>query len=105
MHLSQVFRAWCELKGHADLPNPFARLRIDKAADPLVTRPDFSRDWVARRLLAPGALDSLNAEAADALLVTINTGLRPSEVLSCPLEDFASASPSRSCGWPPMGES
>lgn len=92
-HLSQIFRAWSELKGHADLPNPFARLRFDKAVDPLVTRPAFSRKWVANRLLAPGALDGLNEEAADALLVLVNTGLRPSEVLSCPIEDFCLAEP------------
>ncbi|MDW3221618.1 MAG: tyrosine-type recombinase/integrase [Paracoccaceae bacterium] len=56
--------------------------------DPIVTRPPFSPKWVKERLLAPGALGGLNVEAADAFLVLVNTGLRPSEVLSCPLEDF-----------------
>lgn len=87
-HLSQMMRAWCDLKGHTELDNPFAKLRFDKAIDPLTTRPPFTRAWIAERLLAPGALDGLNAEARDAFVVLINTGLRPSEVLSCPIEDF-----------------
>lgn len=87
-HLSQLFREWCELKGHTDLENPFAKLRFDKAVDPIVTRPSFSRAWIETRLLAPGALVGLNVEAADALLMMVNTGLRPSEILSCPLDDF-----------------
>ncbi len=87
-HLSQLFREWCELKGHSDLENPFAKLRFDKAIDPLVTRPAFSRAWVQDKLLAEGALDGLNCEARDALLMMVNTGLPPSEILSCPLDDF-----------------
>ncbi|MEL6551455.1 MAG: tyrosine-type recombinase/integrase [Pseudomonadota bacterium] len=87
-HLSQIFREWCELKGHTDLENPFAKLRFDKAIDPLVTRPPFSRAWVQDKLLAEGALDGLNVEARDALLMMVNTGLRPSEVLSSPVDDF-----------------
>ncbi|MEL7213268.1 MAG: tyrosine-type recombinase/integrase [Pseudomonadota bacterium] len=92
-HLSQIIRQWSELKGHSDLENPFARLRFDKAIDPLVTRPPFSQQWIKDRLLAPCALDGLNVEARDAFLVLINTGLRPSEVLSCPLEDFCLDNP------------
>ncbi|MEP1613534.1 MAG: tyrosine-type recombinase/integrase [Roseobacter sp.] len=87
-HLSQIMQEWCDLKGHADLENPFARLRFDRHIDPEVRRPPFSPDWVKQRLLAPGALDGLNDEARDALVMMVNTGLRPSEVLSCPLEDF-----------------
>ena len=87
-HLSQLHREWCELKGHTGLENPFAKLRFDKAIDPLVTRPPFSRSWIQSKLLGQGALDGLNTEAADALLVMVNTGLRPSEILSCPLDDF-----------------
>ena len=87
-HLSQLFREWCEVKGHLELENPFTRLRFDKSLDPLVSRPPFSRDWLETKLLAPGAFGRLNAEATDVFMVLINTGLRPSEVLSCPLDDF-----------------
>ncbi|WP_299409270.1 hypothetical protein [uncultured Roseobacter sp.] len=52
-HLSQIIRHWCELKGYTDLENSFAKLRFDKAIDPLVSRPPFSREWVKTRLPAP----------------------------------------------------
>ena len=92
-HLSQVVREWCDLKGHTEIDNPFAKLRFDKAIDPLATRPPFSRCWIAERLLASNALGRLNAEARDAFLVLITTGLRPSEVLSCPIDDFVLDAP------------
>ncbi|MEJ5218072.1 hypothetical protein WG622_07450 [Cognatishimia sp. D5M38] len=92
-HLSQIVSTWCELKVHGDLENPFSKLRFDEAIDPENRRPAFSRDWVRGKLLARGALDGLNEEARDAFLVLINTGLRPSEVLSCPLEDYCLDAP------------
>lgn len=87
-HLSQLLHEWSELNGYTKFENPFSKLRFDKAVDPLVTRPPFSAEWVKNRLLEPEALHRLNEEAADSFLVLVNTGLRPSEVLSCPLEDF-----------------
>jgi len=87
-HLSQLFHEWCELKGHTEFNNPFAKMRFDKSVDPLVSRPAFSREWVSEKLLAKNAFEGLNFEAADVLLAMVNTGLRPSEILSCPLEDF-----------------
>lgn len=44
------------------------------------TRPPFSREWITGKLLAPGAMNGLNAEARTILLVMINTGCRPSEL-------------------------
>lgn len=92
-HLSQLVRQWCDFKGLTNLDNPFEKLRFDKHIDDPASRPQFSGEWVARNLLAPGALDGLNAEARDAFLMLVNTGLRPSEVLSCPLEDFCLSEP------------
>lgn len=43
------------------------------------TRPPFSREWITDTLLAPGALDGLNAEARCIMLGMVNTGYRPSE--------------------------
>jgi integrase len=43
------------------------------------TRKPFSRDWIVSKILAPGALHSLNLEARCILLGMINTGYRPSE--------------------------
>ncbi|MCT4333194.1 tyrosine-type recombinase/integrase [Paracoccus sp. YLB-12] len=43
-------------------------------------RPSFSDSWIKEKLLADGALDSLNDEAKAVLLAMINTGARPSEI-------------------------
>lgn len=86
--LSQLFREWCDYKGHHSLENPFAKLRFDTGIDTDNTRPPFSREWVKAKILAPNAFSHLNPEAADILLVMVNTALRPSEIINCPLEDF-----------------
>ncbi|MFS4436594.1 tyrosine-type recombinase/integrase [Paracoccaceae bacterium GXU_MW_L88] len=83
--MSEIFKTWGELRA-PHLINPFANLRL-KGADE-GRRPAFSRDWIETRLLAPGALYRLNAEARDILLVMINTGLRPSEITEAPVSDF-----------------
>jgi len=46
-------------------------------------------DWIRNRLLAPGALDGLNEEARDALLIMVNTGARPSEIVGALPEELA----------------
>lgn len=43
-------------------------------------RPPFSVAWIRDKLLAPSALDGMNAEARAILLVMVNTGCRPSEL-------------------------
>ena len=44
--------------------------------------PAFSSTWIREKLLAPGALDGLHPEARHALYVMIETGLRPSEIVT-----------------------
>lgn len=83
--LSEIFKTWNE-RHAAALENPFTRLTIEGEARP--EKPAYSRDFVAGQILAPGALDRLNAEACDILLILVNTGLRPSEVTEAPLADF-----------------
>lgn len=55
-----------------------ARLEGDRARP----RPPFSAWWIVNRLLAPCALEGLNDEARAAVLVMINTGARPSEIVN-----------------------
>lgn len=58
----------------------FAGLRLEgEGSRP---RPPFSAWWIVNRLLSPGALDAMNAEERGALLVMINTGARPSEIIN-----------------------
>jgi len=86
-HLNEMWNTWTTLK-KVDLPNPFSRLWFDVRGRKKTKTPPFSRDWVKTKLLAPGAFDGLNEEARDVFFMTINTGLRPSEITDAPLEDF-----------------
>lgn len=80
-HLSDLFRSWCEY--HAlELLNPFAKLKFKGKTTRTVGLP-FSESFIRDRILAADALDGLNEEARDVLLVMINTGARPSEILGC----------------------
>ena len=85
-HLSDLFRSWVDYH-QIEAPNPFAKLRFKTAAGKTKGVP-FSNDWIRGKLLAPGALDKMNAEARDVLLVMVNTGARSSEIIGCSLASF-----------------
>ncbi len=77
IHLGKVLRTVNELKQLGiDLPLSGLSLKEKKHQ----TRPAFSRAWLQDHILAPAALDGLNAQARAILLVLINTGARPSEI-------------------------
>jgi len=64
--------------GFPEQKNPFADLSFsDKSKR---SRPPFSTDWIKDKILAPGALATLNAEARGILLAFVETGCRPSEL-------------------------
>lgn len=84
-HLSEMLRTWAKLTD-TPLDDPFAGLRLEGKDES--EKLAFSQEWVKSRILASGALDRLNDEARDVFLITLNTGLRPSEVTDAPLEDF-----------------
>lgn len=77
-HIADVFRTVSDLLG-LGLASPFDRMRLKSASGGDV--PPFSTAWIKSRLIAPGALAGLNAEARDAFLMMVNTGARPSEIL------------------------
>jgi integrase len=83
IHLGDVLRTVDELRG-LGLDFPMHKLAL-KQAD-TGKRPPFSRAWIADKLLAPGALDGLNAEAAGILRLMVNTGCRPLEVANLTAE-------------------
>lgn len=79
-----------DLQHAAEILRTVERLRRDGLPDVLgglrfkerETGPRLSLDAKAiRALLAPGALDGLNDEAADCLRIMVNTGCRPGEIL------------------------
>ncbi|PKQ08841.1 MAG: integrase, partial [Alphaproteobacteria bacterium HGW-Alphaproteobacteria-10] len=73
------------------LDNPFRGLRLSEKAQ--AQRPSFSVEFLRTRVLAPGALDGLNAEAADVLLMMVNTGGGLAEVCGARVEDIDLAGP------------
>lgn len=84
-HLSDLVKTIADLRG-LPMENPFKGLRL-KAVASRESFP-FSVPWIKTRMLAPGALDRLGQEARDVLLVMVNTGARPSEILGALPEDF-----------------
>ncbi|MHC2241465.1 molecular chaperone [Bradyrhizobium elkanii] len=55
-----------------------ARLEGDKSRP----RPPFSPWWIINRILAAGALETMNEEERAVVMVMINTGARPSEIIN-----------------------
>lgn len=76
IHIGNVLRTVNKMK-RLNLNLPLSDLAIREGEKK--TRPAFSVDWIKTKLLAPGALDGLNAEARAILLGMVNTGYRPSE--------------------------
>lgn len=83
--LGTMTSTWCKLRKVPD-PGLFGGLSIRGTNSK--TRPAFSREWVQYMLLAPGALDKLDREAADILLVMVNTALGPGEICGVALPDW-----------------
>lgn len=83
IHLGDVLRSVDELKG-LGLDFPMHKLAL-KEGDKK-RRPPFSREWIETRLLKPGALDGMNAEASGILRIMVNTGARPSEIANLTAE-------------------
>lgn len=84
-HISDIVKTWADLRGHK-LPNQFSGLRFPLGESD--DRPAFTRSWILSKILAPGALDDLNAEARDVFLMMINTGAGASEIIDAPADDF-----------------
>jgi integrase len=76
IHFGDVLKTVNQMK-RLGLDLPLSGLAV-KEGEP-ETRPPFSREWIAEKLLAPGALKGLNDEARRILLGMVNTGYRPSE--------------------------
>lgn len=69
-----------------NLPRQFRGLRFTDDSD--AKRPPYSTDYIRDHLLAPGALDGLNAAARGIVLAMVNTGARPSELAGLRREDI-----------------
>lgn len=69
---------------HDDAPRPFAGISIqDRHAKPSQKR-EVPVDWIVEKWFALNALDGLNDEARDILLMSIETGCRQNEIYNLP---------------------
>ena len=76
IHIAGVLRL-VNTKKRLGLNLPLSDLSI--AEGDAEVRPAFSETWIREKLLAPGALDGLNAQARAIFVGMVNTGYRPSE--------------------------
>lgn len=76
VHLGQVLKTVCRMK-RLNFDPPVQGLNFKE--DEKGKRPSYSESFIRKTLLAPGALDGLNADARLILLGMVNTGYRPSE--------------------------
>lgn len=77
-NLRGFYRAYFTHLGMRDRPNPFADLSFSEKRR--ARRPPFPTDWIRDRILAPGALATMNKEARGIILAMVETGMRPSEI-------------------------
>ena len=67
-----------------DAPKPYAGVSIrDRHAVP-GQKLEIPVPWIKEKWLAPGALDGMNSELRDILLISIETGMRQSEIKDLP---------------------
>ncbi|NNU16498.1 integrase [Parvularcula sp. ZS-1/3] len=66
--------------------NPFRGIRFKAKTRTEV--PAFENEWVRTRILEPGALSGLNPQLQVIVLMLIETGCRPSEIMNLDPEDF-----------------
>lgn len=72
--------------GEEERPNPFRNMHFKAKARTEV--PPFSSEWVRTKFLAPGATRKWRPELQLILLMLVETGCRPSEVINLRVEDF-----------------
>lgn len=79
-YVSGMFSKYIELM-KIKVISPFEKLTFKKKSGDERKRRPFSTAWIREYLSPPDALLGLNAEARDVLLVMVNTGARPSEII------------------------
>lgn len=89
------FKRYYRAAGVVGAPKPYATLAVAKGIAKLSHRSrddkrkkELPLEWIRDELLAPGALDGLNAEARDIILICVETGCRQSEIYNTPLKDI-----------------
>ncbi|WP_322893754.1 MULTISPECIES: hypothetical protein [unclassified Yoonia] len=83
-YLAGMLARFYEDLQHEDPPRPYAGVNIrDRHAKP-TRKLEVPIKYITDKWFAPGALDGLNDEARDVLLISIETGCRQSEIFNLP---------------------
>lgn len=83
-YLSGMLSRFYEDLEHDVPPRPYAGVSIkDRHAQPSQKR-EVPVDWITDKWFSPGALDGLNDEARDILLISVETGCRQNEIYNLP---------------------
>lgn len=78
-YLGAMLAEVCRAQGKANT-RPFTGMRLKKTGSEKDILP-FEREWIREHLLCDNPIPTLTPEARDVLLVMINTGCRPSEII------------------------
>lgn len=87
-YMSGMLRRFWEDLDHPDPPRPYAGIAIRDRFEKPRRKREVPVDWITGKWFAPSALDGLNAEARDILLISVETGGRQSEIMDLPPHAF-----------------
>ena len=87
-YLSGLLKAFHEDLETADPPRPYAGVSIRDRHERVQRKKEVPLETVRDGWLAEGALDGLNDEARDILLISLETGCRQSEITDLPASAF-----------------
>lgn len=79
-NLRRIYGEYFRHLGDEARENPFRNLTFRDPKSAKLDVPPFHVSWIRDKILAPGALNGLNREAALILLALVETGCRPSEL-------------------------
>ncbi|WP_299923821.1 DUF6538 domain-containing protein [uncultured Pelagimonas sp.] len=69
-------------------PAPYANVSLKDRHEKPNQKKEVPVDWIVDTWFAPGAFDTLNSEARDILLISIETGCRQREIMDLPASAF-----------------
>lgn len=79
-NMSSMLAHYYESLDIAEPPRPYLGITIRDRHAVKNRKPEIPVDWIVEKWFAPGALDGLNGEARDILLISIETGCRQAEI-------------------------
>lgn len=87
-NMAGMLRRFYESIGRPNPPEPYRKVFIKDRHKRDERKLEIPVKWIVEKWFAPGALDTLNDEARDILLISIETGCRQSEIYDLPASAF-----------------